>query len=286
MIEIVKDKSEEIISFLENTGYFLLNEQEKHQYQTFNKEDGSLLTELDLASEMIIKNELKSLFGNIPVLSEENTEGENIEIAKQKYFFLLDPIDGTKSFNKGGEFTINLALCVDRKPVVSFIHNPIKKVGLFGDNSKAFIRSNGKITKLLKLKSVDYSLYKNNHQKQLHLACGDSVSKDIIEHSITHIQNLGYTFEKQHIKIAPALGKVLVIANGECDFTITSHLCKDWDVLPALPILNALNVKYYTANPEVYYNNNFNSGVLLTAKNNELLEELIPIFFNQNSTNE
>ena len=279
MISVVKDKSEEIVSFLANVGYFLVNEQQKHQYKTFDKEDGSLLTELDLASELLIKNELKSLFGNIPVLSEENTEEENKEIIKQKYFFLLDPIDGTKSFNKGGEFTINLAFCVDKKPAVSFIHNPLKKVVIFGDKSQAFKLIGGKQTKLLKLKSVDYELYKNNQNKHLKLACGDSVSKEIIDNAMTKINQLGYTFDKADIKIAPALSKVLAIIDGNCDFTITSNLCKDWDVLPALPILEAINMKFYTKNPEVYFENNFNSGVLLTAKNQYLLEELKPIFF-------
>ena len=279
MISVVKDKSEEILSFLTNVGYFLVYDQQKHQYKTFDKEDGSLLTELDLASELLIKNELKSLFGNIPVLSEENTEEENKEIIKQKYFFLLDPIDGTKSFNKGGEFTINLAFCVDKKPAVSFIHNPLKKIVIFGDKSQAFKLIGGKQTKLLKLKSVDYELYKNNQNKHLKLACGDSVSKEIIDNAMTKINQLGYNFDKADIKIAPALSKVLAIIDGNCDFTITSNLCKDWDVLPALPILEAINMKFYTKNPEVYFENNFNSGVLLTAKNQYLLEELKPIFF-------
>ena len=37
MLEIVKDKTEDIISLLENTGYYLINEQEKKQYQTLKK---------------------------------------------------------------------------------------------------------------------------------------------------------------------------------------------------------------------------------------------------------
>ena len=57
MLDIIKNKSEDIISMLENVGYFLVNEQKKHSYKTFKKEDGSLLTELDLASEMLIKTE-------------------------------------------------------------------------------------------------------------------------------------------------------------------------------------------------------------------------------------
>ena len=281
MINLVKDKSEDIISFLENTGYFLLNEQQKYQYKIFNKKDGSLLTELDLASELIIKNELQALFGRIPVLSEENEEKENIEIAKQKFFFLLDPIDGTKSFNKGQEFTINLSFCIDKYPVVSFIHNPIKKICLFGDKEQVYKRENGKIIKISKIKNIDYKIHKTQ-KKEINIACGSSISKEFLLNTILKINQLGYKITKQNIHICPALSKILAFINNKCDLAITSNLCKDWDTLPSLPILQAIGCSYYTNNEYVYKNNNFNSGILLIAKNNNLLEEIKPFFFDKN----
>ena len=87
MLDIVKHKTEDIVSILENIGYYLINEQQKHEYQTYTKPDGSLLTELDLASEMLIKNELNSLFGDIKIISEENNESENKQIATNERFY-------------------------------------------------------------------------------------------------------------------------------------------------------------------------------------------------------
>ena len=144
VLEIVKSKIEDIISLLENTGYFLINEQEKHEYKTFTKDDKSLLTELDVASEILIKNELTSLFGNIKVLSEENSQEENEQIAKEKFCFLLDPIDGTKNFDKGKDFTINLQNIYNENHYnFQLKENTIKNIiGRWKSNSLRFTKYN------------------------------------------------------------------------------------------------------------------------------------------------
>ena len=91
------------------------------------KWDNSPLTEADLKSNKIINEELLKLYPNIPILSEEN---KKIPFEKRKnweYFWLIDPIDGTKEFiNKNGEFTVNIALIHKNKPVLWVIYVPVK----------------------------------------------------------------------------------------------------------------------------------------------------------------
>ena len=281
MLDIVKHKTEDIVSMLENIGYYLINEQQKHEYQTYTKPDGSLLTELDLASEMLIKNELNSLFGDIKIISEENNEDENKQIAtNERFYFLLDPIDGTSYFNKGKEFTINLAFCIDGKPMLSFIHNPLKKMILFGNNDKAFLRHGGKVKKLMRLKPIDkYDIAVGEMKKPLRLVIGTHMfaNKDYTQFLTSAIQQKGYNFSKYTLKASSAMGKLFLLANGDTDGFLTSKVCKDWDILPSLPILNAIGASYHTDNPMVFCSGNFAQGCFIAGRGQELVDDLAEI---------
>jgi len=88
------------------------------------KEDNSPVTIADMTSHNIIAEILGPT--NLPVLSEE---GKQIrwEVRQQwKSFWLVDPLDGTKEFIKrNGEFTVNIALIEDNKPVSGVIYIPV-----------------------------------------------------------------------------------------------------------------------------------------------------------------
>jgi len=91
------------------------------------KEDRTPLTEADRLSNSVINEGLKKLFPDIPIISEENREIPYDIRRKYEYYWLLDPLDGTKEFLKqNGEFTVNLALIQQGKPVAGFISVPVK----------------------------------------------------------------------------------------------------------------------------------------------------------------
>ncbi|WP_034618678.1 3'(2'),5'-bisphosphate nucleotidase CysQ [Chitinibacter tainanensis] len=87
------------------------------------KDDGSPLTQADLAANHIILRELQQAFP-WPVLSEETP----IEYAQRQNwttFWLVDPLDGTKDFlERNGEFTVNIALIERGKASHGVIHAP------------------------------------------------------------------------------------------------------------------------------------------------------------------
>lgn len=95
------------------------------------KGDSSPLTIADEKSHNIIVKILKENF-NYPILSEE---GKNINFAIRKNwdcFWLIDPLDGTKEFiKKNDEFTINIALINDTKPILGIIYLPVKDIFYF-----------------------------------------------------------------------------------------------------------------------------------------------------------
>ncbi len=88
-----------------------------------DKADGSPLTRADMAADKVIADALAPLEPKFPVLSEEGdlTAGG----AGWETYWCVDPLDGTKEFVKGtGEYTVNIALVEDGKPVLGSIYLP------------------------------------------------------------------------------------------------------------------------------------------------------------------
>lgn len=84
------------------------------------KENGSPVSEADLAAASLIEREL-SITG-IPVVCEESVSAES---TAAPLFWLVDPLDGTKEFlAKNGEFTVNIALVSGGVPVLGVIAIP------------------------------------------------------------------------------------------------------------------------------------------------------------------
>ncbi len=93
------------------------------------KEDNSPLTVADKRSHEIISDRLK---GTFPLLSEEGSRIPFEERSGWKYFWLVDPLDGTKEFiRRNGEFTVNIALIHDNAPVIGVIYIPVRGVFYF-----------------------------------------------------------------------------------------------------------------------------------------------------------
>ena len=63
---------------------------------------------------------------NMPIVSEETVNLK--EKNKNKIFWLIDPIDGTKEFIAGkDEYTLNAALVINEIPVAGLVGVPKKK---------------------------------------------------------------------------------------------------------------------------------------------------------------
>ncbi len=90
------------------------------------KEDNSPLTLADERSHGVIMEGLTSLYPDIPVLSEEGSQID-YEVRKNwTRYWCVDPLDGTKEFIKrNGEFTVNIALMENNKPVLGVIYAPV-----------------------------------------------------------------------------------------------------------------------------------------------------------------
>jgi len=88
------------------------------------KSDLSPVTEADRAAEAAILEALATIAPGVPVVAEEAVAAGNLPDVGRE-FFLVDPLDGTKEFIKGGDdFTVNIGLIRDSVPVVGIVYTP------------------------------------------------------------------------------------------------------------------------------------------------------------------
>ncbi len=108
------------------------------------KADDSPLTRADLASHKLIDAELRRLWPEIPVLSEESADIPWQTRQTWQQYWLVDPLDGTKEFiNHNGEFTVNIALISKHKPVLGIVHVPVTGISYFGARDQGAWRQSG-----------------------------------------------------------------------------------------------------------------------------------------------
>lgn len=100
-------------------------------FETELKSDNSPLTKADKLAHLAIMKRLKDT--GIPVLSEEGKDIRFEERKNWEYLWVVDPLDGTKEFvKKNGEFTVNIALVKNQKPLFGVVYVPAQEFMYFG----------------------------------------------------------------------------------------------------------------------------------------------------------
>lgn len=88
------------------------------------KDDNSPVTDADTRAEAVIIEGLEALAPGVPVVAEEAVAAGDTPPSCHT-FFLVDPLDGSKEFvSRNGEFTVNIALVSDGKPVLGVVYAP------------------------------------------------------------------------------------------------------------------------------------------------------------------
>jgi 3'(2'), 5'-bisphosphate nucleotidase len=104
------------------------------------KADGSPVTLADEAAEAVILPALRALTPGIPVVSEEEVALGRGPSRVGARFWLVDPLDGTKEFLNGrGEFTVNIALIEDGRPVLGVVVAPALGETYGGTEGEAYL---------------------------------------------------------------------------------------------------------------------------------------------------
>lgn len=94
-------------------------------FSVVRKDDNSPVTEADMAAHAVIDDGLEALVAEYPVLSEESAAIPFEDRARWEYYWLVDPLDGTREFIKrNGEFTVNIALIHEHRAILGVVYAP------------------------------------------------------------------------------------------------------------------------------------------------------------------
>lgn len=91
------------------------------------KADASPVSEADEAAEALLIPAVQRLLPGVPILAEEAVSRDGlVDVGTE--FVLIDPLDGTKEFvSRNGDFTVNIALIRDGRPVAGCVYAPAKE---------------------------------------------------------------------------------------------------------------------------------------------------------------
>ena len=89
------------------------------------KADDSPVTQADRAAEALILERLAAVYPGVQTVAEEAVAADGAPEAAERWFWLIDPLDGTRGFIRGGEaFTVNIALIHDGRAVAGVVTAP------------------------------------------------------------------------------------------------------------------------------------------------------------------
>ena len=201
------------------------------------KADNSPVTVADQAAhDIIIKHLLPT---GISILSEEGKHAHYISRRDWEWFWLVDPMDGTKEFVKrSGEFSVNIALMHRSIPVAGVVYAPVPDILYFaGPESEAKKTEKGKTSSLEKLSeknSLDRILRKQEVTA-------------IVSKSHKNAETL--EFLKQFKNVQPTtMGsslKFMLLAENKADIYPRFAPTMEWDTAAAHAVLRALGRGIY-----------------------------------------
>jgi 3'(2'), 5'-bisphosphate nucleotidase len=207
------------------------------------------LTLADKKANDIIESGLNQLSVGFPILSEEGKEIPYEDRKHWEYFWLVDPLDGTKEFvKKNGEFTVNIALIHKDMPVIGVVYAPVLNVCYWSKQGEGAFKDGKKLP--LKIGS-ERNTYK--------IVVSRSHMSDDTQEFIDAIDT---EKEKELISIGSSL-KICLIAEGEADIYPRLGSTMEWDTGAAHAIINesGKSLKKYTDG--VYRKHKYNKECLL-----------------------
>jgi len=123
-------------------GKGILKVYDSADYGVEMKGDNSPLTKADRAANKVIVSYLKK--AGLPILSEEGNDVPFVVRKDWEYFWMVDPLDGTKEFIKrNGEFTVNIALIHRDRPVLGVLYAPVLEWMYWGNPTEGSWKQEG-----------------------------------------------------------------------------------------------------------------------------------------------
>ena len=183
------------------------------------KEDKSPLTEADKKSNDIIVAGLTEHYPEFPILSEETKVAEYEERSKWEFFWLIDPLDGTKEFIKrNDEFTVNIALIHQGRPILGVIYVPVFDITYFAaEGQGSYINELGQTRQIKKAEIGE--------DKKITIAASRS---HLNEDTEAFVEEKRKDYEVEFISAGSSL-KFCLVAEGKAHFYPRFAPTMEWD---------------------------------------------------------
>jgi 3'(2'), 5'-bisphosphate nucleotidase len=224
----LNEKMPQLVEIAVAAGNAILEVYNRDEIAVEKKGDNSPITEADLAAHHIIMKGLAELTPNIPVHSEES-EGITWEMRRDwKTYWLVDPLDGTKEFIKrNGEFTVNIALMDQGRPVAGVVHVPVTSVTYFGgEGFGAFRREAGVAEKISARVPVEpiVMVASRSHGTDKLAALESEIETQM---GVVELANMGSSL------------KLCLVAEGKADIYPRLAPTSEWDTAAAHALVTA-----------------------------------------------
>ena len=206
----------------------------KRDFEVEFKQDSSPLTLADKKSNDIIETGLNKLSVNFPVLSEEGGDIPYKDRKHWEYFWLVDPLDGTKEFiKKNGEFTVNIALIYKDTPVLGVVYAPVLDICYWAEQGKGAFKDEKKLPLKVEKQRKTYKIVTSRS----HMSNETQIFIDTIETNK----------KKELISIGSSL-KICLVAEGEADIYPRLGPTMEWDTAAAHVIAIESNINIVNPN--------------------------------------
>jgi 3'(2'), 5'-bisphosphate nucleotidase len=247
----LQDMSKKIVQIVAEAGKIILLEKQSKSFEIVYKEDKTAVTTADLKSNDYIIKKLESLYPSIPIISEETKEKDT---QGSDYFWLVDPLDGTKAYIDGKNyFTVLVALIFKSKVIMGVVGKPSESTVYSGvsfeDRSEAY-------------------KYENGHPP-IRIQCripsteGVDVLLGTIPTDPEEKQKFNEYLSKNDIRSTHCVGgmiKFCMIAEGKADVhlrgsgNLTTANTSEWDIAAGHGVLKAAGGNVFTwEGEELYY---------------------------------
>jgi 3'(2'), 5'-bisphosphate nucleotidase len=206
------------------------------------------LTRADKNSHTLLTQHLVST--NLPVLSEEGIHIGFMERKRWEYFWLIDPLDGTREFiNKNGEFTVNIALIQRNQPIGGVIYAPCQDI-LYTGSKETGVHKNEKGTLTHFPPLADRIQFRDLLQrKNITVVASRS-------HLSPETKSFINQFPQANLKSLGSSLKFMLLLENQAEIYPRLGPTMEWDTAAAHAILNASNRGVYQTDlqSELIYN--------------------------------
>jgi 3'(2'), 5'-bisphosphate nucleotidase len=224
-------------------------------FEVEQKADNSPLTQADKRAHETISEILKST--DYPVLSEEGRELPYTERAYLPYFWMVDPLDGTKEFVKrNGEFTVNIALIHQQRAILGVIYVPVTKMLYYGAQELGSYKM--EITSFLNMDlqgiiSQSSKLPLTERPKNFTIVASRS---HLSEKTRDFIDGLKLEHKQVDFISSGSSIKLCIVAEGNADVYPRFAPTMEWDTAAGQAICEAAGKQVidYTTNERLLYN--------------------------------